>query len=83
MGTRALARWSKLPVSKSAPRAFWADMILSVSSMRVGNEPQGNAHHHGQLMDRQPQLLQRPLTETPTHQSGQWERWYRSAGRCL
>ena len=25
-----------LPVSKSAPRAFWADIILSVSSMSVG-----------------------------------------------
>ena len=36
MGTSALARWNTLPVSKSAPRAFWADMILSVSSMSVG-----------------------------------------------
>ena len=36
IGTRALARWKILPDSKSAPRAFWADMILSVSSMRVG-----------------------------------------------
>ncbi len=32
----ALARWRMLPVSKSAPRAFWALMILSVSSMSVG-----------------------------------------------
>ena len=36
MGTSALARWKILPDSKSAPRAFWADMILSVSSMSVG-----------------------------------------------
>ncbi len=36
MGIRALARSTMEPVSKSAPRAFWADMILSVSSMRVG-----------------------------------------------
>ena len=36
MGTSALARWRILPDSKSAPLAFWADMILSVSSMRVG-----------------------------------------------
>ena len=36
MGMRALARRMMLPVSKSAPRAFWALMILSVSSMRVG-----------------------------------------------
>ena len=35
-GSSALARWKRLPVSKSAPRAFWADMILSVSSMSVG-----------------------------------------------
>ena len=33
---RAFARWIRLPDSKSAPLAFWADMILSVSSMRVG-----------------------------------------------
>ena len=31
-----MARWIRLPLSKSAPRARWADMILSVSSMRVG-----------------------------------------------
>ena len=36
MGTSALARWKMLPDSKSAPRAFWADMILSVSSISVG-----------------------------------------------
>ena len=36
MGSRALARLTRLPVSKSAPLAFWADMILSVSSIRVG-----------------------------------------------
>ena len=36
MGTIALARLSKFPDSKSAPLAFWADMILSVSSMSVG-----------------------------------------------
>ena len=36
IGTNALARWKMFPDSKSAPRAFWADMILSVSSMRVG-----------------------------------------------
>ena len=35
-GTRALAFCIRLPVSKSAPRAFWADMILSVSSISVG-----------------------------------------------
>ena len=35
-GSSALARWMRLPVSKSAPRAFCADMILSVSSMSVG-----------------------------------------------
>ena len=35
-GSSALARWKRLPVSKSAPRAFCADMILSVSSMSVG-----------------------------------------------
>ena len=36
MGTKALARFTRLPVSKSAPLAFWADIILSVSSIRVG-----------------------------------------------
>ena len=36
MGTRALARSMRFPLSKSAPRAFWADMILSVSSISVG-----------------------------------------------
>ena len=36
MGIRAFARRIRLPVSKSAPLAFWADMILSVSSIRVG-----------------------------------------------
>ena len=36
MGIRALARSMRLPFSKSAPRAFWAHMILSVSSMSVG-----------------------------------------------
>ena len=36
MGTNALARRKILPVSKSAPRAFCADMILSVSSISVG-----------------------------------------------
>ena len=35
-GSRALARSVILPVSKSAPLAFCADMILSVSSMSVG-----------------------------------------------
>ena len=32
----ALARWNRFPSSKLAPLAFWAEMILSVSSMRVG-----------------------------------------------
>ena len=36
IGTSALARWKIFPVSKSAPRAFCADMILSVSSISVG-----------------------------------------------
>ena len=36
MGISALARRMRLPVSKSAPRAFWAEMILSVSSISVG-----------------------------------------------
>ena len=36
MGINAFTRSISLPVSKSAPRAFCADMILSVSSMRVG-----------------------------------------------
>ena len=36
MGMRALAFWMRLPLSKSAPLAFWAEMILSVSWMRVG-----------------------------------------------
>ena len=36
MGSSALARCITPPLSKSAPLAFWADMILSVSSMRVG-----------------------------------------------
>ena len=35
-GSRAFARSLSLPVSKEAPRAFCADMILSVSSIRVG-----------------------------------------------
>ncbi len=35
-GMSAFARWTRLPESKSAPLARWADMILSVSSMRVG-----------------------------------------------
>ena len=35
-GTRLLARANRLPLSKSAPRAIWAFMILSVSSSRVG-----------------------------------------------
>ena len=35
-GTMAFARWSRLPVSKSAPRAVCAFMILSVSSRSVG-----------------------------------------------
>ena len=35
-GMSALARWNRLPDSKSAPRAFCADMILSVSSISVG-----------------------------------------------
>ena len=35
-GTSALMRSVILPVSSWAPRAFWAFMILSVSSMRVG-----------------------------------------------
>ena len=36
MGIRALAFCTRFPLSKSAPRAFWADMILSVSSISVG-----------------------------------------------
>ena len=36
MGTRAFAFSIRFPLSKSAPRAFWADMILSVSSISVG-----------------------------------------------
>ena len=36
MGMRALAFWMRFPLSKSAPLAFWADMILSVSSISVG-----------------------------------------------
>ena len=32
----AFAREIRLPLSKSAPRAIWAFMILSVSSSRVG-----------------------------------------------
>ena len=32
----ALAFWIRLPVSKSAPLAIWAFMILSVSSTRIG-----------------------------------------------
>ena len=35
-GIMALARWRMLPVSKFAPRAFWAFMILSASSISVG-----------------------------------------------
>ena len=35
-GIRALARWIRFPLLKSAPLARWADMILSVSSIRVG-----------------------------------------------
>ena len=35
-GTIAFTRWITPPLSKSAPRAFWALMILSVSSSRVG-----------------------------------------------
>ena len=35
-GTSALTRSVILPVSSWAPRAFWAFIILSVSSMRVG-----------------------------------------------
>ena len=31
-----MARWVRLPVSISAPRAFCAFIILSVSSIRVG-----------------------------------------------
>ena len=36
MGTMARMRCTRLPVSKAAPRAFWALIILSVSSMSVG-----------------------------------------------
>lgn len=32
----AFARSTKLPLSKSAPRAAWAFIILSVSSISVG-----------------------------------------------
>ena len=35
-GTRLFAFWIRLPVSKSAPRALCAFMILSVSSIRMG-----------------------------------------------
>ena len=35
-GTSALILCIRPPLSISAPRAFWADMILSVSSIRVG-----------------------------------------------
>ena len=36
IGTRAFARFSRFPLSKSAPLAFWALIILPVSSIRVG-----------------------------------------------
>ena len=36
IGIIALARCTRLPDSKSAPRAFCAEMIFSVSSIRVG-----------------------------------------------
>ena len=36
MGMSALTRCMKPPLSMSAPLAFWALMILSVSSSRVG-----------------------------------------------
>ena len=36
IGVRAFARCTKEPVSISAPRAFCADIILSVSSISVG-----------------------------------------------
>ena len=35
-GTSALTRSIMEPLSSMAPRAFWAFMILSVSSIRVG-----------------------------------------------
>ena len=35
-GTKARMRWVMPPLSMSAPRAFWAAMILSVSSSKVG-----------------------------------------------
>ena len=35
-GTMAFAFWIRFPVSKSAPLAIWAFMILSVSSTRIG-----------------------------------------------
>ena len=35
-GTSALMRWVKVPLSIMAPRAFWAFMIFSVSSIKVG-----------------------------------------------
>ncbi len=55
----ALARSMMLPDSMSAPRAFWAEIILSVStSMRGGDKPQGDGHHHSQFMDRQVQLFE-------------------------
>ena len=41
-------------VCRSQNRPLWPaeqDIILSVSSMRVGNKPQGDGHDHGQLVD--------------------------------
>ena len=48
-----------VPLSSMAPRAFWAFMILSVSSMRVGMKRRADAHHHGKLMHREVQPAQR------------------------
>ena len=36
IGTSALMRWVNVPLSSIAPRAFWAFIIFSVSSIRVG-----------------------------------------------
>ena len=58
-GISARIRWVMSPLSMSAPRAFWAAMILSVSSSKSGNKPQGNGHHHGKLVHRHMELAQR------------------------
>ena len=81
MGIIALARWIRLPESKSAPRAFWAEMIFSVSSISGRDEAQRDRHHHGKLMYGRVQLFQR--REQALQSVGQLDRgrWYKSAWR--